>query len=296
MINFGNNPWFVVVDTETTKVKDGEVVEIGAIWVNSKTLVEIASERYFLSKPIKALTSEPGDKHYQKVREQCESALPREYVLDKFLKDLRGPLQYDVPVIVGYCSRINDLPILRRMCDGPDHWLCHCRDIDVAIDYAYKMFPSKEDDPDAEPRKLENVARQLGIAVDKSSLHNPLYDCRLTLQVLIELDKRLSSNQVIVTKKSVTPIIQDPQTQEAINWARSRAYNPKYARITCPKCSGVMHSSKPRECNIKSADSFFYACESCSWKMNIDGTKGQGKKRIRYCDIEDCLLSEWRDA
>ena len=318
-------PWIVVLDTETTKVRDGEIIEVGAIRVNAATF-EVVSEYYSsLPKPSKARTNEFGEKHYNRVKSRCESSPERKFVLDEFIRFLRGPEQSPIPLLMGYSIREIDLPMLERHVDGWEHWLFNASVVDVAYDIVFNLWERPTDENDCAERKQVDVAKALGVEFEEALCHDPLYDCKVTLKLFRALEDLKKSKKAIPPltkllervqpKKENNPIGTnapedvpeqlrgvpeqtttarkrfDPKAPWAVNWVAARYVDPKFSTIRCPKCGAPAMTIKKTR-TVVDADSYFYACAECEATMNVDGTKGKGLNRVPVCDLETLIIEE----
>ena len=292
------SPWFIILDTETTDVKEGDAVEIGAIMVHRNTLEVLGHFHAYIPKSPSAVMNEAGRKHYEKVKSKCEVAPPLEYTVKAFTTWARGSEEYAPPTVMGYCVRRVDLPIIRRQFNLPqDHWLRDEKNVfDVAFDLVFKIYPKTD-----EKRRLVDIARTLGIKVDSTRAHTPVYDCMLTLEVMKEINYLQDHNLKIpeFSKSAyVNPFPSGPTSKETLEEAAKRYKDPKYRYIRCPHCKQPtmqMWITKNHPVPEK-LDDYFYACENkgCKFTMSIDGTKGhRGEKDFRIiCNIEDLIIKE----
>ena len=305
--NIERNPYDIVLDTEMTDTKNGAAMEVAAIRFVPNTGIIVGRYSSGVRVPTNVTTNEYGQLHYNKVADMCRNSPSEDCVALEFLDWMRGDRRYAPPEIYGYCIENRDLPVLKRQFGYEQEWIATAKIHDIATTRVFHKFPTPTKDNGAMPRTLPDVAKALGVPVDVNRLHDPLYDCELTLAVKVALDKVDAGEKTIVTplpagkppvRTEAVKAIEGDDGQMTYEETKARFNDPKYKKIRCPVCGGTMTARINSRCK-GTPDEFFYCCDNPNHKndagtygfsINLDGTKGPQHK-TQVCNVDDQLLT-----
>ena len=307
------NPFFNIIDCEMTSIGNGDPMEIAVEVVEWSTFKCVAQYKAYIKTSKFAMMSEPGRKHYEKVKDYCEVAQSLGYVIDTAMRICRGETKYDLPYIVGYNIRRADIPsFLKRAEPNSRHWIHKAPLFDVYEDLVCDLW----NDPNVVGgRRLGDIAKTLGISMAPGWEHNPLNDCDVTRMVFGELLKIKHGTKKIPLlltecpkgwirgKYGIYPVhrpaplvdLDDPANKK---WALYLYSLPQYQKLQCPFCGQPTMFAKEKNVMVD-GNAVFYWCPICGENMNMDGSvwgTNSQFKRVPYCSVEDHFLPQYKDA